>query len=142
MLLCRIQKTDVEKLVGSLASCNRGTAPGGWSKGGNQDPAASITRKMQMLLSLRQVIKSVPAIAGSLTRTSAQLLRRAEAILRDEALGDIDEAITECINEDAAGGIEKGTLAAKNTKVFAVRAHGHQFLDVACVQSALSLRKP
>lgn len=123
---------DAEKLIGSVASCGRVAQDGkGWSNANSTDPSVAITRKMQMLLSLRQVIKSIPAIAGALTRTTTALLVRAEAILRDEALEDIASAISECINEDAAGGIEKGALAVKNTKVFAVRAHSHQFLDVA-----------
>ncbi|EGG06571.1 uncharacterized protein MELLADRAFT_106496 [Melampsora larici-populina 98AG31] len=148
--LKRLAQMDVDKMIGtvalfrtsrstSIASEDRsGTVSGSSRRQGRhgissfQDPSIAITRKLEMLRSLRILLDSLGAICEALSPCSSKLLILASEFLRDPALEEISEVIRKTVNEDSFIGIQKGGMAKQNIHAYAIKTDdNNQLLDVA-----------
>ncbi|KAJ7222335.1 muts domain V-domain-containing protein [Mycena pura] len=114
-----LNKMDFDKLIAALVSSE--TKPTGAAK-----PAAA--RVMQML-SLRNMVRYLPALQRALHGSQSQLLIIIHEMLSDERLAKIESLVCTFLNEDGAPA--KGGIAAVNARVFAVKASCNRLLDVA-----------
>ncbi|KAH9824432.1 muts domain V-domain-containing protein [Melampsora americana] len=148
--LRRLAQMDVDKMIGtvalfrtsrstSIASENRSEIKSGSSRRQGrhgipsfQDPSMAITRKLEMLRSLRILLGSLGSICEALSPCSSRLLILASEFLRDPALEEISEVIRKTVNEDSFIGIQKGGMAKQNIHAYAIKTdEKNQLLDVA-----------
>jgi DNA mismatch repair protein MSH4 len=107
-------KLDSDKLVGSIISQSK---PRRKSGGRNADPSKEAEHKIALMLQLRTFVKCLPAVCIALKGSRSTLLVTIEKLLSDETAGVMAALIDGTINEDAMSSLQKGALAAKNTKV-------------------------
>jgi DNA mismatch repair protein MSH4 len=116
-----IGKLDCDKLVGALISSRpRGGKRGGGGKKGRSspaDPSKEAEHKIALMLQLRTFVKCLPAFSVALRGSQSTLLKTIETLLSDGTADVMARLIDETINEDAISGLQKGALAAKNTRV-------------------------
>ncbi|KAG1103377.1 hypothetical protein G6F42_017230 [Rhizopus arrhizus] len=94
-------------------------------------------QKINHVVHLKQVIKSIKAIAKSLPQHSVnssrqqpcELLRTIYNILSNQVFDELEKAINNVINQDI--GIEKSSLGIRNQKCYAVKSGVNGLLDVA-----------
>lgn len=140
---------DVDKMIGAIASLKTGqSATAGSSvtsasvSGGGpslkrakttfQDPSIAITRKLEMLRSLKILLDSLRAVRDALLSCSSKLLVLASGFLRDSALEEVSVVIHQKVNQDSMIGIQKGGMAKQNIHAYAIKTNvGNQLLDVA-----------
>ena len=123
--VCRLRNLDVDKLVGQLSS------PPRQSIKSKSDPAKDSETKISRLLQLRTLLQSLPAIRTALYRVNSTLLDQIAEVLKDDRAEEMLEIIAQTINDDAIGAMQKGALAARNTRIYAIRAERKLLLDVA-----------
>lgn len=123
--VCRLRNLDVDKLVGQLSS------PPRQSINSKSDPAKDSETKISRLLQLRTLLQSLPAIRTALYRVNSTLLDQIAEVLKDDRAEEMLEIIAQTINDDAIGAMQKGALAARNTRIYAIRAERKLLLDVA-----------
>ncbi|PLW11173.1 hypothetical protein PCANC_10804 [Puccinia coronata f. sp. avenae] len=97
-----------------------------------QDPALAITKKLELLKSLRTILQSLHAIRSSLSACSSELLVLASAIFHEACLDELASVIELRVNQDSFLGIQKGSLAKQNVHAYAIKADAeNQLLNVA-----------
>ncbi|KAL8279193.1 hypothetical protein RQP46_008449 [Phenoliferia psychrophenolica] len=121
-----LKKVDVDKLVGQLA-----TSPRPQSLSSTADPSKEAEQKVARALLLRTVLTTLPALRGALQGMEAGLIQTIGKILDDERLDEMLDAIHDTINVDAQAVLQKGSLAAKNVRIYAIKSQKRKLLDVA-----------
>ncbi|KAG0148849.1 hypothetical protein CROQUDRAFT_75045 [Cronartium quercuum f. sp. fusiforme G11] len=97
-----------------------------------QDPSIAITRKLEMLRSLKVLLDSLRAIRDALLPCTSRLLVLASEFLQDPALEEISVVIHKTVNQDSVIGVQKGGMAKQNIYAYAIKTdHENQLLDVA-----------
>lgn len=140
---------DVDKIIGAVASLktvqsstiassentfgmNGTNQPGRHGKSGFQDPAITITRKLEMIRSLRTLLDSLRDIHEALSPSTSKLFVLASEFLRDPMLEDICVIIQKLVNRDSIHGLPKGGIAKQNIHAYAIKTGtGNELLDVA-----------
>ncbi|WAQ90843.1 hypothetical protein PtA15_13A242 [Puccinia triticina] len=96
------------------------------------DPSIAITKKLELLKSLRTILQSLNPIRSALSNCSSELLRLASNIFQDAFLDEMASVIQFRVNEDSFLGIQKGSLAKQNVHAYAIKAGvENQLLNVA-----------
>lgn len=95
------------------------------------DPARDCEAKIARLLQLRTLLNSFPALRSALRKANSTLLQNIAAVLTDDRTDEMLEIMSATINEDCEGALKKGSLAARNTRIYAIRAERKLLLDVA-----------
>ncbi|CAH7688090.1 muts domain V-domain-containing protein [Phakopsora pachyrhizi] len=123
-----LAQIDLDKLVGSIATAKIEQR----TETMTQDPAVSITKKLETLRALRAVLKTLGALVESLSDCSSELLRRASSFLKDGALEEVASTIKYLVNEDSLLGVQKGGISKQNVHAYAIKpGEGNQLLNVA-----------
>ncbi|MBW0473963.1 hypothetical protein O181_013678 [Austropuccinia psidii MF-1] len=98
----------------------------------NQDPSIRITKKLELLKSLKTLLQSLSHIQVALSGCSSGLLVLALSFLSDPALEELLIVIQEQVNEDSLLAIQKGGLAKQNIHAYAIKTgKNNRLLDVA-----------
>ncbi|KNZ50093.1 hypothetical protein VP01_45g4 [Puccinia sorghi] len=101
-------------------------------KSSTQDPSLAITKKLELLKSLRIILRSLNPIRSALSSCSSELLRLASNIFQESFLHELSSVIELHVNEDSFIGIQKGSLAKQNVHAYAIKAGPeNQLLNVA-----------
>jgi len=101
-------------------------------KSATQDPSLAITKKLELLKSLRTILRSLNPIRSALSSCSSELLRLASNIFQESFLDELSSVIEVHVNEDSFIGIQKGSLAKQNVHAYAIKAGPeNQLLNVA-----------
>ncbi|KAF9523645.1 muts domain V-domain-containing protein [Crepidotus variabilis] len=114
-----LNKMDLDKLIVMLAS----------SEAKVSTSAKPASQRVLQMLNLRSVVKNVPLVRKALEGSNSQLLRIIHDMINDERIDVIDELVSEHLNDECAPA--KGSLAAVNARVYAVKANCNRLLDVA-----------
>jgi DNA mismatch repair protein MSH4 len=92
----------------------------------------AITRKLELLMSLRTILQSLNPIRSALSTCSSELLRLASNIFEDSFLDEISSVLELRVNEDSFLGVQKGSLAKQNVHAYAIKTGvENQLLNVA-----------
>ncbi|KAK0529930.1 MutS protein msh4 [Tilletia horrida] len=117
-------KIDSDKLINQVCMAERTEL---------RNPAQTET-KITNVLALRTFVRSLRPAKHALDGCSSGLLRAVRMFLDSDELDEIAEAIESCINNDMLEGkvkMGKSGLAARNTKLYAVKSNRSALLDVA-----------
>ncbi|KAG9093899.1 MutS protein msh4 [Ceratobasidium sp. 370] len=125
-----LKKIDLDKLIAQLTTSENRPV------GGTTGNAKGASVRVEQMIHLRNVIRSLPGIVKALQGCRSSLLRMISAMLDDERVKSIDEVVGQGLNDDAitaggGGGFGGGGFGAITKKVYAVRANFNRFLDVA-----------
>ncbi|KAI9625290.1 hypothetical protein PSHT_09166 [Puccinia striiformis] len=97
-----------------------------------RDPSVAITKKLELLKSLRTILHSLNPIRSALLSCSCELLQLASNIFQDSFLDEISSVIELRVNEDSLLGVQKGSLAKQNVHAYAIKTSPeNQLLNVA-----------
>ncbi|KZS90242.1 hypothetical protein SISNIDRAFT_551573 [Sistotremastrum niveocremeum HHB9708] len=115
-----LAKEDLDKLIGGLVA----------SEAREVSTAKSAFARITQMLNLRNLIRVVPMIHDALVGSKTPMLREIAEICQDERFAELDELISESLNDET---IPKtgGGLNAVNSRVYAVKAEHNKLLDVA-----------
>ncbi|CAE6372632.1 unnamed protein product [Rhizoctonia solani] len=120
---------DFDKLITQLSTSD--THP----VGGPSGNARGASARVEQIMTLRSVVRSLPGVVKALVGCRSNLLRMMADMLDDERVKSIDEMVSQGLNDDAlaaGGGGSFGTSFGSVTKkVYAVRANYNRLLDVA-----------
>ncbi|KAI9462694.1 muts domain V-domain-containing protein [Boletus coccyginus] len=116
--LKHVNKLDFDKLISSLATLEARPS----------NSAKTASARVSQMLSLQNVIRSLPFLRKALANSNSQLLQLIHEMISDNRLGLIADLITDHLN---SVGPNKGGLAAVNARVYAVKANRNRLLDVA-----------
>ncbi|KAK4701951.1 hypothetical protein P7C70_g4276, partial [Phenoliferia sp. Uapishka_3] len=116
----------VSNLVGQLAS-----APRPPKLTSTSDPSKEAEQKINRALQLRTLLNTLPALRAALQGMDSDLIKTAGRILEDEKADEMCEAVDATINVDVAATLQKGSLAARNVRIYAVKSQRKKLLDVA-----------
>lgn len=124
----RLGGVDVDKLLGALVTSRPSS-----SKPGAAEPSRASEHKIELLLRLRKLVRALPALCAALRDRGAlpSLLSTARQVFKDERHEAMAILVDQTINDDAVGGLGKGPLAARNARLFAVKAERKRLLEVA-----------
>lgn len=111
-----LKKIDIDTLVGQIISSRP------QSLTSKSDPAKDSELKITRVLLLRTILNALPAIRLSLQNTDSLLLRTVYEVLGDHRADEMLDAIGKTINDDAIECLQKGTLAARSTRIYAIRS--------------------
>ncbi|KII94447.1 hypothetical protein PLICRDRAFT_428887 [Plicaturopsis crispa FD-325 SS-3] len=114
-----MNKLDFDKLIASLAA----------SETQATTTAKVASARVSQMLSLRNMVRSLPLLQSALAGSKSQLLQIIHDMISDERLTKIETAVCQNLNEDSAP--SKGGIAAVNARVYAVKANCNRLLDVA-----------
>ncbi|KAI0727611.1 muts domain V-domain-containing protein [Fomitopsis betulina] len=114
-----LNKMDFDKLICSLAASDA-------RESGSAKPAAA---RVAQMLTLRNLVKTMPLLARALSACRSQLLGVIGEMVSDERLANIEILVANNLNEEAT--MAKGGLGAINARVYAVKANCNRLLDVA-----------
>ncbi|CAD6890522.1 unnamed protein product [Tilletia caries] len=117
-------KIDGDKLISQVCMAERSQL---------RSPAQTET-KIANVLSLRTFVRSLRPAKHALDGCSSGLLRAVRMFLDSDDLDEIAVAIESCINNDMLDGkvkLGKSGLAARNTRLYAVKSNRSALLDVA-----------
>ncbi|QRW25791.1 DNA mismatch repair protein MutS [Rhizoctonia solani] len=124
-----IRSKDFDKLIAQLSTSD--THP----IGGPSGNARGASVRVEQIMTLRSVVRSLPAVVQALNGCHSYLLRMMGDMLDDERVKSIDDMVSQGLNDDAlfaGGGGSFGTSFGSVTKkVYAVRANYNRLLDVA-----------
>ncbi|KAI5480588.1 DNA mismatch repair protein MSH4 [Pseudohyphozyma bogoriensis] len=120
-----LKKIDLDKLIGQIISA-RPRSPNSTA-----DPAKESENKINRILHLRTLLSSLPSLRTAIQSSECKLLKTIHHILMNEQLDALYEEIGKTINADAVNGLQKGTLASKTIRIYAVRSERKMLLDVA-----------
>ncbi|GFZ43792.1 hypothetical protein JCM24511_01512 [Saitozyma sp. JCM 24511] len=87
--------------------------------------------RITLLLRLKTLIKTLPALASSLKQCKSSLLQRLQETLGNPDVLDITRLIEGIINEDTSSRKSGRGYISRNAKLWAIKAHCNNFLDVA-----------
>ncbi|KIJ45044.1 hypothetical protein M422DRAFT_167040 [Sphaerobolus stellatus SS14] len=90
-------------------------------------PASS---RVAQMLNVRNIVRSLPALQFALQGCRSHLLQIISAMLSDERIAELEERVSDSLNDDLATAKKTG-LAAVNVRVYAVKASINRLLDVA-----------
>ncbi|KAN0101113.1 MutS domain V domain containing protein [Tylopilus felleus] len=114
-----LNKVDFDKLISSLVTL----------KVHPSNSAKSASSRVSQMLSLQNIIRSLPFLRKALSNSNSQLLQVIHEMVLDSRLALIADLISDNLND--AVGLNKGGLAAVNARVYAVKANRNRLLDVA-----------
>ncbi|EPS95138.1 hypothetical protein FOMPIDRAFT_63418 [Fomitopsis schrenkii] len=114
-----LNKMDFDKLICSLAASEA-------RESSSAKPAAA---RVSQMLTLRNIVKTMPLLARALSACRSQLLGIIGEMVSDARLGNIETLVANNLNEEATPA--KGGLGAINARVYAVKANCNRLLDVA-----------
>ncbi|KAJ1301008.1 hypothetical protein OPQ81_003431 [Rhizoctonia solani] len=124
-----IKNIDFDRLIAQLSTSN--THP----VGGPSGNARGASARVEQIMKLRGVVRSLPAVVRALQGCRSHLLRMMADMLDDERVKSIDEMVSQGLNDDAlsagGGGSFGSSFGAVTKKVYAVRANYNRLLDVA-----------
>ncbi|CAE6423869.1 unnamed protein product [Rhizoctonia solani] len=124
-----IKKIDFDKLIAQLSTSD--THP----VGGPSGNARGASVRVEQIMTLRNVVRSLPGVFRALQGCQSYLLRMMADMLDDERVKSIDEMVSQGLNDDAlsagGGGSFGASFGAITKKVYAVRANYNRLLDVA-----------
>ncbi|KAG8701977.1 MutS protein msh4 [Ceratobasidium sp. 395] len=125
-----IKKIDLDKLIAQLTTSENRPV------GGTTGNAKGASARVEQMIDLRNVIRSLPGVVKALQGCRSSLLCMISNMLDDERVKSIDEVVSQGLNDDAisaggGGGFGGGSFGAITKKVYAVRANFNRFLDVA-----------
>ncbi|KAG8742868.1 MutS protein msh4 [Ceratobasidium sp. 428] len=125
-----IKKIDLDKLIAQLTTSENRPV------GGTTGNAKGASARVEQMIDLRNVIRSLPGVVKALQGCRSSLLCMISDMLDDERVKSIDEVVSQGLNDDAisaggGGGFGGGSFGAITKKVYAVRANFNRFLDVA-----------
>ncbi|PWZ00351.1 hypothetical protein BCV70DRAFT_159928 [Testicularia cyperi] len=115
----RIGSIDLDKLIHSLSAKEKRIL----------SERIQTERKIEHILSLRTLLRSIGPLQAALQGCSSQLLLSIEQFLESEELTLIREAIDTTIDEDIIHA--RGGLGSRNAKMYAIKAERSPLLDVA-----------
>ena len=118
-------KVDYDKLVSTLITTRSGRSTLA------RDPAADAEGKIGQLLSLRTFVKTLPTIAASIQDANAHLIRRAHEFLTDPRPAQLRRRIEDTLNKEATQTTQKGALAARSARAYAIKSEINPLLDMA-----------
>ncbi|TFY64076.1 hypothetical protein EVJ58_g2870 [Rhodofomes roseus] len=114
-----LNKMDFDKLICSLAA----------SEARESNTAKPAAVRVSQMLSLRNMVKTMPILSRALGGCRSQLLIIIAEMVSDERLAKIEKLVTDSLNEAATPA--KAGLGALNARVYAVKANCNRLLDVA-----------
>ncbi|KAG9126082.1 MutS protein msh4 [Ceratobasidium sp. 392] len=125
-----VKKIDLDKLIAQLTTSEN--RPVGGTTGNAKGAAA----RVDQMINLRNVIRSLPGVVKALQGCRSSLLCMISDMLDDDRVKSIDEVVSQGLNEDAisasnGGGFGGSGFGAITKKVYAVKANFNRFLDVA-----------
>ncbi|KAG8741823.1 MutS protein msh4 [Ceratobasidium sp. 414] len=125
-----LKKIDLDKLIAQLTTSENRPV------GGTTGNAKGASVRVEQMINLRNVIRSLPGIVKALQGCRSSLLRMISGMLDDERVKSIDEVVGQGLNDDAiaaggGGGFGGGGFGTITKKVYAVRSNFNRFLDVA-----------
>ncbi|KAG9077625.1 MutS protein msh4, partial [Ceratobasidium sp. UAMH 11750] len=125
-----LKKIDLDKLIAQLTTSENRPV------GGTTGNAKGASVRVEQMIHLRSVIRSLPGIVKALQGCRSGLLRIISGMLDDDRVKSIDEVVSQGLNDDAiaaggGGGFGGSGFGAITKKVYAVRANFNRFLDVA-----------
>lgn len=112
-----LRSLDLDLLIGQLVASRPGS-----QRRTSADPSRDSEAKIARILHLRTFLHALPAIRAAVQGSNSVLLRRVGEMLGDERSEEMREAIAGTINEDAVTGLQKGGLATRSTRIYAIRA--------------------
>lgn len=127
LLIIRIKNLDVDKLVGQLVNQTQKRV----SINSKADPAKESEAKVTRLLQLRTLLHAFPALRSALRNSTSLLLKDIAISITDDRTDEMLEIISKSINEDAISSLQKGQMASRNARIYAIRAERKLLLDVA-----------
>ncbi|CAE6506204.1 unnamed protein product [Rhizoctonia solani] len=124
-----LRNIDFDKLIAQLSTSD--TRPVGGASGNARGASA----RVEQIMRLRNVVRSLPEVVRALQGCRSNLLRMIADMLDDERVKSIDEMVSQGLNDDAlsagGGGSFGASFGAVTKKVYAVRANHNRLLDVA-----------
>ncbi|KAH7337743.1 muts domain V-domain-containing protein [Rhizoctonia solani] len=124
-----LKKIDFDKLIAQLSTSD--THP----VGGPSGNARGASVRVEQIITLRNVVRSLPGVVRALHGCRSYLLRMMGDMLDDERVKSIDEMVSQGLNDDAlsagGGGSFGASFGAITKKVYAVRVNYNRLLDVA-----------
>ncbi|CAE6433500.1 unnamed protein product [Rhizoctonia solani] len=124
-----LRNIDFDKLIAQLSTSD--THP----VGGPSGNARGASARVEQIMKLREVVRSLPGVVKALQGCRSHLLRMITDMLDDERVKSIDDMISQGLNDDAlsagGGGSFGASFGAITKKVYAVRANHNRLLDVA-----------
>ncbi|EFP77163.2 uncharacterized protein PGTG_03119 [Puccinia graminis f. sp. tritici CRL 75-36-700-3] len=119
-----LTQIDLDKLIGGINSTELAS--------NRSNPSLAITKKLELLKSLRTILQSLNPIRSALSTCSSELLRLASNIFEDPFLDEISSVLELRVNEDSFLGVQKGSLAKQNVHAYAIKTGvENQLLNVA-----------
>ncbi|CAE7201529.1 unnamed protein product, partial [Rhizoctonia solani] len=124
-----LRNIDFDKLIAQLSASD--THP----VGGPSGNARGASARVEQIMKLRNVVRSLPGVVRALQGCRSYLLRMMADMLDDERVKSIDEMVSQGLNDDAlaagGGGSFGASFGTITKKVYAVRANHNRLLDVA-----------
>ncbi|KEP55037.1 putative DNA mismatch repair protein MutS [Rhizoctonia solani 123E] len=124
-----LRNIDFDKLIAQLSTSD--THPVGGASGNARGASA----RVEQIMRLRNVVRSLPEVVRALQGCRSNLLRMIADMIDDERVKSIDEMVSQGLNDDAlsagGGGSFGASFGAVTKKVYAVRANHNRLLDVA-----------
>ncbi|KAF8607234.1 hypothetical protein BDV93DRAFT_467924 [Ceratobasidium sp. AG-I] len=122
-----LKKVDLDKLIAQLTTSENRPV------GGVSGNAKGASARVDQIITLRNVVRSLPGVVKALQGCRSSLLCMIANMLDDERVRSIDEMVSQGLNDDAlaGGGAFGGGFGAITKKVYAVKANYNRLLDVA-----------
>jgi DNA mismatch repair protein MSH4 len=89
------KKIDLDKLITQLSTSDSHPV------GGVSGDAKGASARVEQMIYLRNVVRSLPGVVKALQGCRSYLLRMIASMLDDERVKSIDEMVSQCLNDDA-----------------------------------------